>query len=46
MLPFKKIILSIKLGNVLKTTHKKHHTGEVKFPHFTRTKTYVNSVFE
>ena len=27
-------MLSLKIGNLLKTTNKRYHTGEVTFPHF------------
>ena len=31
---FEENYVIIRIGNLLKTTNKKHHTGEVKFPHF------------
>ena len=31
---FEENYVIIRIGNLLKTTYKKHHTGEVKLPHF------------
>ena len=31
---FEKNYVIIRIGNLLKTANKKHHTGVVKFPHF------------